>query len=271
MIVKRHKVDLKTIKEWYDTRRKRVENVIGGIEQDASLLHNLVGYAHDCFFYSTVLEKDEAKIKSNLSDYVEASTALFKMFGNRGSKVSFDLRGKKYEVTAPEKGYTVSENSWIKTYYGAVVLRNDAIIKELEKVDLDEVVAQKKSKSSDYLLLFAKFLQSINDKDVNHAAELVKVSDASMEVKEGDPLYDYMLDVAGPQIDVFSTILYEEQEEFTEELGTALESFKDYHGKQTDIDSAGLISLPLTAICIFAKRQGLTIEHESDYIPSYLL
>jgi hypothetical protein len=271
MVVKRHKVDLKRIKEVYASRKTLTETAIAGAQQDTTLFQGLDEYTHDYFYFSTIAEKDEAKIKSNLSDYVESSAAAFIMFGNKGKNVSISFRGKQYEVTAPEKGYNLSENTWIKTYYGAVVLRNEAIIKELEKVNLDDVVAQKKSKSSDYLLLFAKFLQTINQKETDHAAELVKASDASMEVKEGNPLYDYMLDIAGPQIDVFSTILYEEQEEFNEELGTALECHKEYHEKQPDMDPSGFISLPLTAICIFAKRQGLTIEHQSDYIPSYLL
>lgn len=273
MFVSRHPIDKKRIATVYESRKTdTAEKIAEAMENPALFRGPVARECHDLFYYSTVAEKDESVIKQILKDYAEASVAAFRMFENKGQKISIQFRGQTIETTAPESGYTLAETMWIKTYYAAIAVRDKAARTALEEIDIDKLATASSMKPDTYLVSFAKFLQGLNS-SVDHAANLLKASNESLQLPENTYAYEYMLNITGPQIDLFSKLLYKEEKEFNEQLLKALESHKAYHTKKgkKDMDPEGLVSLPLTGITAYAKMSGFTIEHTSDYIPSCFL
>ena len=274
MYISRHTIDKQGITGPYQVNLGLKERRMADLDTNISMLRNLWRYCLDLFFQSAVLIDDKQKTLSYLELYVEAAAATYTMATHIGTNVSVSFMGKTQELVPPEKDYKVSPAGWIFAWFAAILRRNKGAIDALHAVDLEKIRQLDKTKGYEYTFLYARFLQQLFEKGVDHGANLSKASEESMKVPENSLVYDYMLDIAGPQMDLLIYVLYKDEKKFNERLLKALESFKRYYenlGKAGETDPYGLISLPLSAIVLMAKDQGIAIHHTSDYIPDYLI
>lgn len=242
-------------------------------ETDKTVLPLLASYYLKLFYQSTVLEKDEQVITGYLKGFVDASVATYIMAANINKKIVINFLDDEYRIVPPEINYMTTCSGWIDTYYAAILTRDTDAIELLECIDLQYIMEQVKGREPYYIFLYAEFLQKRLHKGVDPSALLLKASDESMELPKDDPRYDYMLDIAGPQIDLFTFILYKEEKEFNSLLKDSIGYFKNYYENLgfSETTPESFVSLPLSALAVISKESGLTITHTSDYLPSYLL
>jgi hypothetical protein len=273
MHISRHTIDKQAMAVSYKAYQRLERDAVTEFMSDMTVVEDLSGYLIHLFYYSGLFEDEVEKTLDWLDLYIAASVVKYTLAVNIGTSARFEFMSKTYELVPPEKDYGVAVTDWIEIYLAAIARGNNKAIDQLAAIDLDEVRRQQTGKSFEYSFLFAQFLRHLFDKGVDHGDNLAKASEASMEVPKSSLLYDYMLDIAGPQIDLFSCILYKDEEKFNNLLKEALLSYKNYYEREEEQgkkDPFGLVSIPLSAIVRVAKEEGLTIQHTSDYLPPYL-
>src|SRR5580658_5736508 len=201
MHIARHPIDKRAIASSYKNFQSLKDHALSLLPEDKTAVRVLSGYFASLFYCSIVTENDEAKRLEWLDLFIEASVAKYKMAVNIGANIKFEFMDAAFEFTPPNRDYLVTDVGWTQAYLGAIIRRNDPAIDQLAAIDLDEIRRRDKAKGFEYSFLFAQFLQHLYDKGYDHGKNLLKVSKASMEVPKTSPVYDYMLDIAGPQID----------------------------------------------------------------------
>jgi hypothetical protein len=273
MHIARHPIDKHVIATSYKSYQSLKNDALSLFDEDKTAVRVLSGYFASLFYCSTVTESDVEKRLEWLDLFIEASDAQYKMAVNIGADTRFEFMNATFELSPPRKNYLVTDVGWTEAYMAAIVRQNGNAIDQLATNDLNEIRRQEKANGFEYSFLFAQFLQHLYEKGYDLGNHLLKVSDASLKVPKTSPLYDYMLDIAGPQIDLVTYVLLKDEENFNAKLKTALLSFREYYERQGDqgqVDPSGLVSIPLSAIVVLAKDVGLAIKHTSDYLPSYL-
>ncbi|MBL4674759.1 MAG: immunity 49 family protein [Mucilaginibacter sp.] len=225
----------------------------------------------DNLYNSAALNYPVDKQLYYLDLFIDASLAKYQMLGNIGRQITISLSGTSYLMVPPDKNYWVSEQNWLLGYMAALAHRKMAIVKLFCAVDLDLVHQKKDTKGGEYILLFAKFLQRLFINGEPHADRLLAASGAIKEGTMPESTYEYALYTDGPLMDIFKSIFVDDEKEFNERLLEALELHKKYWAKQPANSVRGLLSLPLTALCVMAKDYDFKIDHTSDYLLQFLI
>jgi hypothetical protein len=274
MHISRHPINKDAIISSFENYESLKDNALKLFQTDKTELRALSGYFFNLFCYSTIVGNDIAKRLEWLDLAIAAAVAKYTIAVNIGKRTNVEFMNATYEIDPPAKDYRVTDTDWTRVYLSAIVRRNDKAIDRLAAIDLEEVKRQDVTKGFEYNFLFAQFLQRLFDKGVDNAKNLSRASKASLEVPETSLQYNYMLDIASPQIDLFTYILRRNEEKFNELLLEALECFKEYfeqEGEEGKKDPDGLVSIPLSAIVRLAKDQGMAVHHTSDYLPAWLI
>jgi len=269
MRIKREKVDTDQLKNKYENALEFYNERMADLPGNPYLVRPLSNRSFDLFFSSFLFDPDEEKIKLYLHLYAESSLAKFLMALNVGKEISFRINQASLSLTPDERDYEISVLKWINLFYAAILLKDADLLRSTADIDLDKVNDLTSSKTEKYNFHFAVFLQKWYKKAGNASDELLLASQTSNEVSKQSPLYDYMLDIGGPQIDLFSKIIYNEASEFNSLFKNAVQYHKNFfegESKNGIINTAGIISLPLSAICLIAKNTGFHIETSSDFI-----
>jgi len=269
MQANRGKVDVNQMKYRYEDALKNYAESINGMDSNPLLINSLWAEAYELFFTACLFEKDKQKIARYLLHYVESSLAVFNMADNIGKTISFEVAGTVLELTVPDTSFDISIIKWINVFYAASLLQKHDLLKAITGIDLNVVQQKMNSVSEKYNLQYSIFLQNYYSKNGDASEYLLNASIACSEVSTKSMLYDYMLEIGSPQIDIFSNILYKKEKMLTDNFEVALKYFKKHYSGSASKginDFTGIVSLPLSALAGIAQREGLAIEVTSDFI-----
>lgn len=269
MNIPREKVDLKQMEYRYQDALKNYQDSINEIAAKPQLVSSLTSEAFELFFTANLFEKDKNKITDYLLHYTESSLAVFKMALNIGNEISYKIAGNTYKIIPEDKSYDVSILKWTQLFYAAIILQKDVLLQQITVIDLNKINEKSSGSSEAYNLLYALFLQKWYHKTGDVSNDLLTASKATDLVNKNSALYDYMLDIGSPQIDIFSAILYNNKEETEQQFENALQYHKQYFegasSKGID-DFIGIVSLPLSGLYVIAGQGKLMPEIRSDFI-----
>jgi len=83
---------------------------------------------------------------------------------------------------------------------------------------------------------------------------------------------NFILDIAGPSLDLLYAVLTREQAAFDQALDTALKGHKHYYSRgDGKRDILGQLALAPLSLCVAARDAGLTVGVASDYLPAPVL
>jgi hypothetical protein len=226
----------------------------------------------DVFFCKAYLQDDKGKLA--LRDFIDALTARLLFSLNVSKQISYTFRNNTYTIIPEKRDYHVSTHLWNMAFFGATVLNDKKILEILSNMDLNALLTVS-NKKKNYTYSMALALKAFYLKEKEYPDLLSKAIQETIELPTDNLLYDKALDIDGPALELLFLGLMERNEQFNEKLLMALEWHKKYYKRLENKniqDNTGLISLPICAMVLFAKRiKNFTIAHSSDYLPGYLL
>ncbi len=259
--------DKEIILKNYELNEISLGDYINDFEKGENLIiRGICNRALENLNYAGALKLEAKKVKYYVNLFAEASLVKYQMATHAGVNITASFLEKKYQITAPDKNYTVSDQGWSKSYMAALACRRMDIVHSLCEIDLDVVQAKTKTTGGIYSLLFAKFLQRLFKKAESHGQNLLAAANEIKKDKMPDSTYEYALHIDGPVIDIFTPLLMKDENDFNAMLLNAFELHKSYWANQQANLADGLISIPLTAMAVMAKDYDFKIEHTSDYI-----
>ncbi len=259
------------------------ENLEGNIDDTPVYLTNIIKNGKyfvlsglsdsylESFYYTATLNEDSGKTKDLLLKFIETVICKYQLALNVDKNVKIIFQGTEYDVIPEDKNYLVSDHNWTIAYMAALACRDMESVHKMCEIDLDAVGAKTNTTGGVYSLLFAKFLQRFFNKAEPHGKNLLAAANEIKEDKMPDSTYDYALYIIGPLIDMYNSILFNKKEEFNQNLLTALKNHKTYWSRKQENLPEGLVSLPITGLCVMAKDYNFPVEHTSDYIITSLL
>ncbi|MCH1925091.1 immunity 49 family protein [Shewanella sp. C32] len=179
------------------------------------------------------------------------------------------LDGDLVELCGSETCDYTDSNTWLNTYYCALLMRDIEAINSLAQVT-PEIFAQATIPSDGFDLAFVALLKGIfqQDSDIVYLLRTALISEVD-GTPEREKLANHLLE---PLLPVIRCIFTPDADaEFNEKMQEAVQMHKQYW-KDDKSAPEGWIALPLTALAALAKaRNGWQLDFETDYIPQWLV
>lgn len=220
----------------------------------------------------SALKKDETSIQALLDGYIESSVLKYYLFNNLGKECEFSYKGKELTGIPEKYASYVNEIDWTNAFMACLLNRDMKSAHKLCEYNLDVIGKPKEGVSGgNHSLVFAKFLQQLFQKGVNHGKNLLDATNAINKDNMPDSTYNHALYIYGPVIDMFANILYPNETEFNKMLLSALENHVKYHSKDDLVYPYSTTSLWISAVTAMAKDYEIKIEHTSDILINQLI
>jgi hypothetical protein len=189
---------------------------------------------------------------------------------------TFTIRINETPVKIPFSDYERSLNahSWKEAFFYSVIARRKHNLDVLSNFHVTQLRTSF-AREMEYSYFYVEFLQSIIKKERSAGEKLIK----TLEATDPDRLEfgeDYALQIAVPELELFTRLLSRDEARFNKALAKALELHREYwsidqEGENRSSDPKGFIALGPLAISCLAIMSGMTITVQSNYLPEKLL
>jgi hypothetical protein len=268
--VSRHSVDAELIEEGVESKKALLESVLRSAASRPPALSLVLGAARNYAGYVAVAELDSDELPRALQIGAQAAAAIFALSIASGD-VRFDLDGAP--VTLPATGPTDATHvgNWRIGWWLAHVVRDRSAIDSLAATPL-EVLRQSSSRGDECQYLFVDALQAFEKRAGNWSTRLRVALDATDPAAARISDEEFVLNVLVPEMQMLFRVATGEIEPFNEALRFALERHKKYWSKAPrKRDPDGYLALGPLAISKMARKAGMPIEVDSEYLPERLL
>jgi hypothetical protein len=159
---------------------------------------------------------------------------------------------------------------WERGFFAAMASRSHEAVEVLSGVSTD-LLRRSTTKTPDWGYLrieaFAAYGRRAPDA-LTRTAAASKAADASA----APAFKNFILDIAGPSLDLLYALLTRDQAAFDKALDTALKGHKHYYGRgDGKRDILGQLALAPLALCVAARDAGLTVSVASDLLPAVVV
>jgi len=273
MNINRHPFNTKTASLRYEDSLERQEELLKRFTNGKyNVMGEAFGLAIKNFSYSVALAESKEKILQRLSVLVEMGVILYKTFSYMGNNIAVTLQGNEYRFRLDKLYYRPSYQGFLITFHAAIIAQHKSAINGLGAFNLEPLKNEAFTPSDEYAMHYAKFLQDLYLKEAPHLKQLITASEAINEEKMQPHSFDFALRTVGPQIDLFTSLLTEDEESFNRQLPVALNLHAQYYARTEDDTNStdAIISIALSAIKRLALTQGFKVAANSDYLTEQL-
>jgi hypothetical protein len=251
------------------------QSVLMMLEQAASRPHALAVLISDALAQAgllAALEPDANALPRLVRLSGRSGAALFSLARADGHTLELPLATDNAQPLSGQVDESqLHVGRWLTAYWAATVAR-DVQSLALLCATTDEQLLRSSSKADAFLHHLAQAARSFFLKDeaaMTHLLEALRHTDPqSAKIAPAD----YVLDLSVPTIELFFTLLDNDEAGFDETLAKALKLHANYWGRANRRDDPeGLLALPLAALLVLARAHGMSPATTSDYIPQSLL
>lgn len=235
-------------------------------------LERLVRIGVDGAAWRCAVDPAAASIRDSLCAAASGAAALFALAAlPAGGEALIRFPDGERRLTSTGWTNDASVLAWERGFFAAVASRSHEAVEVLSGYPMD-LLRRSTTKALDwgYLRLeaFAAWGRHTGDALVRVVAAS-KATDASA----APPSYkNFILDIAGPVLDLLYAVMTRDQAAFDKALDTALKGHKHYYSRgDGKRDILGQLALGPLAMCVVAGDAGLTIPVASDYLPRPVL
>lgn len=269
MVLDRHNFNKINVELKYKTAQEDINMLLEVFsEGNYFSLRDIYLRALQKYCYSIVFKEEKHNIQANLKLFNQTALGLYQMATHIGQPIVFEFNNKNYEWIPEDVDYMVTDQGFITAYMTAIIADDMKLISLLNKINLDIIQNKTNVRGGIYTFHFAKFLQGLFEKGTPHLELLLKASEALKENSMQGAIFHFALKIYGPTIDLFASLLTEDEKKFNKNLQHALELHKNYYSQSEEYStlSEGLVSLPLSALKTLAINQGMKVNIVSDYL-----
>ncbi|MEV6715668.1 immunity 49 family protein [Lentzea sp. NPDC051208] len=203
---------------------------------------------------------------------MQASSAVFVTGLAGGAEARFRLRDENWCIPGTGPTIDTDAGNWLRALWPAMICREKRRVDVLASVP-EELLRGSGAGFDDYIYDWVKALR------IYWRGEdgLVDALLAAMRGTEPGALRvaapELVLELLYPPIELFYHFTQRDEAKFNDSLVRALELHRRFWTKDEDrrSDPNGFVSFPLLAIAALAEDAGLTIDVESEYLPTTLL
>ncbi|MFB9365432.1 immunity 49 family protein [Kitasatospora albolonga] len=203
---------------------------------------------------------------------MQASSAVFAAVGTGGSVVVRLGSAGVREVQAVRPDHYTDAGSWLDAFWLAVVCREARRLDLLASVPIP-VLRESGAVFDDYIYSWVRALQEFR----SAGPELMGWLEEALEGADPEVARiadrEILVKLLYPPIVAFFRLVQRDAEKFNEALLEAVRLHKEFWTADEERidDSAGFVSLPLTALASLAEDLGIPVKVESDYLPKRLV
>lgn len=203
---------------------------------------------------------------------METSIGNYRLLENPGKKIELSLLGRKFSLTGNGKAAFTGTSTWLRAYFSAIILRDQAALLQLANVPLK--LLDKGGITSDPIdYALVNFYKSIFISDSPLGKLFVKAIEATEPSQLSPKRARFVSEIVFPALNMLRFLFPPDGKKYEMAMEKALHLHKKYYSEpQLRQKSEGMISLPLTAIAVLAndsKKMDLSLS--SDYLPTWLI
>ena len=265
-----HTYDAKAIKDNAKWHYDRIPKLMETIRQKEISLDGLYDRCKVLAIYEYILNRNEKECLKYIDYSMKALLGHFEQASYPGQEVEIEICGEKINVRGKEsEDYKLGPMFWLEGIYMAIILRDKESILKFMNIPI-QVMLNANMNDEELFMVFVFFLKNYlsSNKDTGELLiDAYKLTDPKLYEPERNL---FIQNTITPQLELFISMIKDDQIEFDKDLEKALTRFKSFYN-QMPKEEYGLMSFPFIAICILAKERGLKIEIESDYTPKFLI
>lgn len=282
--VTRHTIDKRVIREWNIIRKDRLAKLEEKYEWDVKNIELYAKTALEVAVYSAVLDEENACMK-----YLQRSKRAYMAYLELlafDRVVTLDVDDNISYSFSPifnQKG--IKASLWLRLYYLGIILRDKSVGKFLMTIPMRKFVYPPTEEISILLKNYIAFSYSFLEKpDLTKLEACYKITDENKTIssyKISPENIPYLsLFMMNHELLALKSIFENDVDAFNEALEKSLKDHRAFWsqkrilragGDPVCLDFNGFVSLPLTAICAIAYDKRIPIDHDSDYIPEFLI
>ncbi|MFD6066788.1 MULTISPECIES: immunity 49 family protein [Amycolatopsis] len=271
--VPRHSVDRDAVQKLLDVLAPQISFYIDYVEQDPAALKNVLGRALALTQYESVLDPAaaEAQTWEDLRTAAQAATAIFTAAAvGEGEIEAVVAKPARFKATGPVS--YANAGAWLSAVWLAIVSREDDLVRQLCAIP-DEVLRASGVEHDAYVYPWVQTIRNFLTNQEITPGLFDTVMDGTDPDAGGSTPPRVMAQLVYPPVEMFYYLLRRDSEKFTVSLVRALEQHRKYWTSDADLtdEPDGFIAFAPLAIAVLAKSVGMSVEVESDYLPSNFL
>lgn len=271
--VSRHSVDMELVEEGVESKKDLLESMLGSTAGLPAGLSLVLSTARSYAGYVAVAQPGSDELGRALQIGAQAAAAIFALSSGRVGEVQVDLGPGGAKVTLPATGPTDATHvgNWRVGWWLSHIVEDRSAIDFLSATTLD-VLRGSSSRGDECQYLFIDALQAFekraDDWSTRLRAALTATDPATASISDEE----FVLNILVPEMQMLFRLAIGETAPFNEALDFALERHKKYWSKaKRKRDPNGYLALGPLAITKMARKAGMPVEVESDYLPKQLL
>ena len=268
--IARHAIDQELAEEGVERKKDVLESVVQSAATRPPALNQVLRTAHSYAGYLSAAGGETEPLCAALKTGARAADALFTLASKSG-EVEVDLGTQKVRLQSTGSTDTTDVGNWQVGWWIAHIVCDRRAIDVLRATPL-EILRRSRTRGDECQYLFVDALQALESRDADWSTRLQQAVDATDPEKA--PLSDeeFVLNILVPQMELLFRFVKGEIAPFNETLQFALERHKKYWSKASrKRDPDGYIALGPLAIAAMARKAGMPIEVQSDYLQKPLL
>lgn len=271
----RHDTDAAFARKQVDTLQRLIESAMEDVaaDGDADALASVRRRALMRLRYLTVLDPAAAREETWCAAVFasQAANAVFARTSKAAETVRYRLGDQTVALPVLGPNWHATPVDWLTATWLAVITRSEERIRELCSVGR-YTLRGSGAKVEDYVHPWIETLQRFLGGEPVTPAMLESVIDLTDPENAKYATPGYMLLIAYPPVNLLYRILRGTAVRFNDALAQATTAHRDYWSQVDLADNPdGFIALPVLAMAIRGRDNGLAVEVESGYLPENLL
>lgn len=271
--VPRHPVDRDVVQKQVDVLAPQISFYIDYVEQDPAALKNVLARALVLTQYESVLDPAAAGTQTweDLRTSAQAATAIFTAAAaDEGEIEAIVAKPSRFKATGPVS--YANAGAWLSAAWLAIVNREDELIQRLCSIP-DDTLRASGVEHDDYVYPWVQTIRNFLTNQEVTSELFTSVMDGTDPDNAAITPPRVMAQIVYPPVEMFYYLLRRDSEKFTVSLTRALEQHRKYWTSDEDLvdEPDGFIAFAPLAIAVLARSIGMSVDVESEYLPSNFL
>lgn len=213
-----------------------------------------------------------ASIRDSLRTAASGAAALFALAAlPAGGQASIRFPDGDRLLTSTGWSNAADVLLWERGFFAAMASRSHEAVEVLAGYPMD-LLRKSTTRAQDWGYLRLEAFAAYGRHASDAPARLAAASKACDADAAPGSFKNFVLDLAGPSLDLVYAVMTRDQAAFDRALETALKGHKHYYNRGDGRrDILGQLALGPLALCVAAHDAGMTISIASDYLPTPVL
>jgi hypothetical protein len=235
-------------------------------------LERLVRVGVDAAAWRSAVDPAAPSIAASLRAAAAGAAALFTLAALPAGGQA-QLRFPDGDRLLTSTGFTDAADGllWERGMFAAMASRSHEAVEVLSGVSTD-LLRRSTTRTADWGYLRIEAFAAYGRRAPDALTRTTAASKATDATAAPASFKNFILDIAGPSLDLLYAVLTRDQAAFDSALDTALKGHKHYYSRgDGKRDILGQLALAPLALCVAARDAGLTVSIATDYLPTPVL